>query len=396
MTQVTERLTIDLFGSRIFVGSGLLGDVGRVCAAHAAAHTCAVVTDDHVAPHWLAGLEAALARDARAERVISRVIPAGERHKTRETWSALTDWLLGEGCGRDTTLVALGGGVIGDMAGFVAATFLRGVPVIQVPTTLLAMVDAAIGGKTGVDTAAGKNLVGAFHLPAAVVIDPRALATLPARVLREGLAEMVKHGAITSAAAFEEAARFAAAAHEASRHDGFATLPDAAPFIAHSASIKADVVRADPHEAGLRQVLNAGHTIAHALERVTDFALPHGEAVAIGLVAESVAGQLTGWTTPGTAERLRDALAAGGLPTEIPAALDPDALLEAMRSDKKNRLGRLRFALLAGIGRMVTDGSGTWTIPLEPAAVREALVAASATHNETRPPAPRAPAGPAR
>ncbi|HSA54483.1 MAG TPA: 3-dehydroquinate synthase [Gemmatimonadaceae bacterium] len=385
MTGARERRTIDLFGSRILVGAGLLAEAGRVCAAHAPAHTCAVVTDDHVAPHWLSPLAESLRRDARVGRVITRVVPAGERNKTRESWTALTDWLLDEGCGRDTTVVALGGGVIGDLAGFVAATFLRGVPVVQVPTTLLAMVDAAIGGKTGVDTPAGKNLVGALHLPAAVIVDPDVLATLPPAVLREGLAEMVKHGAITGPDAFEEAARFAASCAVAARRGGRPAWDDAASAIARSAAIKADVVRTDPRESGRRQMLNAGHTVAHALERVTRFTLAHGDAVAIGLVAESVAGQLAGWTAPGTAERLQDVLAAAGLPTAIPRDADPDALLEAMRADKKNRRGRLRFALLAEIGRMGSDPedpSGGWTIPLEPAVVREALEAVAAPPNE--------------
>jgi 3-dehydroquinate synthase len=370
---------IDLPGSRVLVGPGLLEQAGEWVASLAAAHAYAVITDSNVAPSWLEPLVRSLER-AGDTRVLTREMPAGEQYKTRESWSALSDWMLSEGCGRDTTVVALGGGVIGDLAGFVAATYLRGVPVAQVPTTLLAMVDASIGGKTGVDTPAGKNLVGAFHQPAVVLADPEVLSTLPARELRAGFAEVIKHGAISNAEIFEDAVRFASVVHE---RNGVGRTTDwrdaaAAALIARSASIKADIVRRDPREAGVRQTLNAGHTVAHALELASGYALAHGEAVSIGLVTESAAGERAGVTAPGTSARLTSALVHAGLPTAIPAGLDADSLVGAMRTDKKNRRGRLRFALLSEVGRMAGNETAGWTTALEESLVREVLAAAAA------------------
>ncbi len=183
--------------------------MARLVEERAPSHRYAIVTDDNVAPYylehvsanrWLPDRAAVVTRD----RVHTVVIPPGEEHKTRERWSAITDALLAHGCGRDTTIIALGGGVVGDLAGFVAATYMRGIPVVQIPTTLLAMVDASVGGKTAVDTPAGKNTVGAFHPPAAVIIDPATLASLPARELRSGLAEVIKHGVIADDTVIDE------------------------------------------------------------------------------------------------------------------------------------------------------------------------------------------------
>src|SRR6185503_15205471 len=185
--------------------------VGELVRAAASNHRVAIITDTEVGPRYASRVAAALEHN-RAEAF---TIAAGEYHKTRETWARLTDALIAKGFGRDTTIVALGGGVVGDVAGFVAATYMRGVPVVQVPTSLLAMVDAAIGGKTGVDTAAGKNLVGAFHQPAAVLIDPATLQTLPPAHVRAGMAEVLKHGAIADAAYFDDAAELAGRAHRA-------------------------------------------------------------------------------------------------------------------------------------------------------------------------------------
>ncbi|HET7427516.1 MAG TPA: 3-dehydroquinate synthase, partial [Gemmatimonadales bacterium] len=202
--------------------------------------------------------------------------PPGESSKSRDEWSRLTDALLAKGYGRDSAIVSLGGGVAGDLAGFVAATYMRGVPYLQVPTSLLAMLDAAVGGKTGVDTPHGKNLIGAFHPPAAVVADPRVLATLPERDFRGGMAEAVKHGLIADADYFAWMEREA---------DALLRRDEAAltRLVRRSVEIKAEVVSADERESGRRAILNAGHTVAHALEHATGYALPHGEAVALGL-----------------------------------------------------------------------------------------------------------------
>lgn len=349
------------------VEAGLIDHVGAVCAEVAPAFTCAIVTDDHIAPHWLARVERSFERLPGGPRVVSHTIAPGEAWKTRATWSEVTDWMLAEGCGRDTTVIALGGGVVCDLAGFVAATFLRGVPVVHVPTSLLAMVDAAIGGKTGVDTAAGKNLVGAFHHPAAVLADPAVLSTLPVRERRAGIAEMLKHGAI------DDLVHFAAVSRWGASEPTDWTDPAIAELIAASVRVKARIVSEDPRESGRRQVLNAGHTVAHALERVLDYRILHGEAVAIGLVAEAAIGERLGVTAAGAAGALREALGAAGLPVSMPAGVEAPSLIEAMGVDKKRRGGKLAFALLAGIGRVAGDADRGWTTFVDEATIRAGM-----------------------
>ena len=379
LPDVVQR-SIDVLGYQVHVGGGMLNALGAVCHRVSPAHRYAIISDDEVARHWLPAASDAITSAIRGAHVSTTTFPAGEASKTRERWVQLTDWLLSEGASRDTVVIALGGGVVGDLAGFVAATYLRGVPVIQVPTSLLAMVDAAIGGKTGVDTPRGKNLVGAFHQPAAVVVDPATLATLPASHVRAGMAEVIKHGAISDANWFRLAASWAASVHRATQHDsgssesmfdwnGLPTLE----IITRSISTKADVVNADPLEKGRRAILNAGHTVAHALERESDYALLHGEAVAIGLVIEALIGEAAGVTEPGTAEAFRSALGGAGLPTNIPATIDPGRLIDAMRVDKKSRRGALAFALLTAIGRPAGSEDRGWSTTLEESLVRDVL-----------------------
>jgi 3-dehydroquinate synthase len=348
---------------RVSIGAGLLDELGATVGEAAPAHRCALVTD-------------ATVRDLHAERALAAlaalpggtrgpfVVPPGEAHKTRESWARLTDELLGAGLGRDTVVVALGGGVVGDLAGFVAATYMRGVPYVQVPTTLLAMLDASIGGKTAVDVPAGKNLVGAFHQPAAVVIDPTTLATLPPREVRAGLAEALKHGVIADEAYFERV-RDAVPALAA---DG----AEMEELIARSVAIKADVVRRDEREGGVRKVLNFGHTLGHAIELVSGYALLHGEAVAIGMALESELAERTGAAECGTAARVREALERAGLPVERPGALSPERILEATRADKKARRGAVEYALPRRVGAMAAEDRG-WALPVDDAAVREVL-----------------------
>jgi 3-dehydroquinate synthase len=370
--------SIEVLGYEVIVGSGILNSLGAVCDRVAPAHRYAVISDDQVARHWLAAASAAITGAMPTAKVSTATIPAGEASKTREHWARLTDWLLAEGAGRDSAIVALGGGVVGDLAGFVAATYMRGIPVVQVPTSLLAMVDASIGGKTGVDTPKGKNLVGAFHQPAAVVIDPATLATLPAAHARAGIAEVIKHGAISDSGYFGLAASWGAAVHRtAQRNDFDWTSSETIDVIAHSVKTKADVVNTDPHEKGRRQVLNAGHTVAHALERESNYDLLHGEAVAIGLVVEAELGEAAGITQSGTAGQLRSALGAAGLPTRLPAGADAGRLIDAMRVDKKSRAGGLAFSLLSSIGRPAGDASKGWSTQLDERLIREILQAAN-------------------
>jgi 3-dehydroquinate synthase len=366
--------SIAVLGYEVIVGGGMINSLGAVCHRVAPAHRYAVISDDQVARHWLTPASAAIAAAMPTAKVSSTTVPAGEASKTREHWSRLTDWLLAEGAGRDSAIVALGGGVVGDLAGFVAATYMRGIPVIQVPTSLLAMVDASLGGKTGVDTPRGKNLVGAFHQPSAVVIDPATLATLPAAHARAGIAEVIKHGAITSAADFRAAAAWGASVHRAGQHNNFDWLSEnTLDVIAQSVRTKADVVNADPFEKGRRKVLNAGHTVAHALERESGYNLLHGEAVAIGIVVEAELGEAAGVSAPGTASGLREALGGAGLPTRLPPGADPGRLISAMRVDKKSRGGSLAFSLLASVGTPAGSDEVGWAVNLDEGLVRDVL-----------------------
>ena len=374
--------SIEILGYQVIVGPGMLQALGTVCQRVAPAYRYAIISDDEVAQHWLPAASDAITSAIRGARVSTTTFPSGEASKTRERWLQLTDWLLSEGAGRDTAIIALGGGVVGDLAGFVAATYLRGVPVIQVPTSLLAMVDASIGGKTGVDTPRGKNLVGAFHQPAAVVVDPATLATLPAAHVRAGIAEVIKHGAISDTGYFTQAALWAASVHSAVQHETGATNDrfdwlgaSTLDVITQSVVVKAGVVKADPLEKGRRAILNTGHTVAHALERETDYALLHGEAVAIGLATEALLGEAAGITASGTADALRSALGGAGLPTSIPAGLDHNRLIDAMRADKKSRGGSLAFALLASIGTPAGNETSGWSTSLDEKQVREVLSA---------------------
>jgi 3-dehydroquinate synthase len=351
-------------GYDVHVERGALRRLGELLRATAPASMYVLIADDRVAGiHGQTALDA-LARAGLATHLLT--FPAGEASKTRDTWGTLTDALLRHGVGRDGCIIALGGGVTCDLAGFVAATYLRGVPLIQAPTTLLAMIDAAIGGKTGVDAPLGKNLVGAFYPPRLVVTDPDVLRTLPDAQLRAGLSEAVKHGAIADRAYFEALPR---EAEELLARTGDA-LESA---VQRSIAIKAAVVTEDPLELGRRAVLNFGHTIAHAIERVTDYSIPHGFAVAMGLVAEARIGEAIGVSDAGTAAAIEGALHALGLPAEIPHELAAVALVGATRSDKKARASQVRYALLRRIGEAARAEDGSWTIAVEDSVVLDVL-----------------------
>lgn len=337
-----------------------LADVVRSLAARA--NRVAVITDSEVGPRY-----ADRAKKQLGATVDVFTIPSGEQHKTRDTWSRLTDEMLARGFGRDSIVVALGGGVVGDIAGFVAATYMRGIPVIQVPTTLLAMVDASVGGKTGVDTPAGKNLVGAFHQPSAVVIDPLVLRTLPPEHLRAGFAEIVKHGVVADADYFERASTFV----EQWPLSGQQGLPELTDIIARSVEIKAAIVARDERESGLRKVLNFGHTIGHAIEAASEFETLHGEAVAIGLVAEARLAERIGVAKTGTARVIERVCRAAGLQTTMPS-IPVDTIIGFTRADKKVRAGRVEYALPKQIGEMAGAEHG-WTVAVDDTVVRETL-----------------------
>jgi 3-dehydroquinate synthase len=356
-------VSVALDGYHVIVAAGALDAIGDAVRAAAPAHRYAIVTDANVGPHYAARVRSALGADA----ADVFTVPAGEAEKTRATWSALTDELLAAGFGRDSAIVALGGGVVGDLSGFVAATYMRGIPYVQVPTSLLAMIDASIGGKTGVDTAAGKNLVGAFHHPAVVVVDPAALATLSAEHLRAGMAEAIKHGVIADEGYFERV-RAVAAALPAVDVTGDAMLD----LVTGSIEIKARVVRADGRESGIRKTLNFGHTVGHAVELRSDYTLLHGDAVAIGMAYESEIAERIGVAESGTARRVRDALRDARLPDAMPASIRAADVLAATRGDKKARAGRAEYALPTRVGAMA-DAGGRWSLPVDDVVVRDVL-----------------------
>ncbi|MGH7670398.1 MAG: 3-dehydroquinate synthase [Gemmatimonadaceae bacterium] len=348
---------------RVRLAPGAVDSVGGIVRADVRAHRYAIVTDSNVGPLYAGRVMAALA--GLTAQVFT--IPAGETHKTRDTWATITDAMLDAGFGRDSAILALGGGVVGDLAGFVAATFMRGIPFVQIPTSLLAMLDASIGGKTGVDTPSGKNLVGAFHQPLAVIIDPAVLATLPRHQFRAGLSEALKHGVVADAAHFDAVARLAA-----EHRDRVPDLPAVSALIERSLEIKSSVVTADTHEEGRRKTLNFGHTLGHAIEHLSGYRLLHGEAVAIGMCLESALAERAGVAAAGTAARIRSACEGAGLPTERPADLAAEAILEATHGDKKGRRGRAEYALPLGIGRMAFGDRG-WSAPMDDSLVLDAL-----------------------
>lgn len=284
--------------------------------------------------------------------VFSHLIPEGETQKTLESITQVYDTALENRLERSSTMVALGGGVIGDMTGFAAATWLRGINFVQVPTTLLAMVDASIGGKTGVNHPKGKNLIGAFHQPRLVLIDPQVLKTLPVREFRSGMAEVIKYGVIWDADLFTKL-------EQSDRLDNITSLSEdlLQIIITHSCQAKADVVGQDEREGGLRAILNYGHTIGHAIESLTGYSLiNHGEAVAMGMVAAGkIATKLQMWTQ---AEEMRqnNLLEKAGLSIKIPANLNSEAVIEILQTDKKVKAGKVRFILPTEIGKVtITD-----------------------------------------
>lgn len=338
----------------ILIGNGLLDDLGRLVAEAAPAARYAIITDSTVA--GLYGPRVTASFEGAGQQATLITFPAGESHKTRATWGEVTDALLAAGFGRDSCVVALGGGVVGDLAGFVAATYMRGVPLVQVPTTLLAMVDASIGGKVGVDTAAGKNLVGAFHQPRAVIADPTVLTTLPMDELRSGLAEAVKHAAIADA---EHLSWIRESTTSILTYDPGSLEA----LVRRSAAIKAETVAADPLETGKRKILNFGHTIGHAIEFASN--LSHGEAVSIGMVAAAALSEKRlGFDGVG---RLVAALEGLGLPVSA-AGIARQRVLDLVRLDKKRDGDSLRMVLLEEVGKPVV-------VPVDAAEVDHALAA---------------------
>ncbi|HEX6749964.1 MAG TPA: 3-dehydroquinate synthase [Longimicrobium sp.] len=366
---IKQRIAVQLpekgaRGYEILVGGGLFASIASILSKFCPAHRYAVVTDDRVAELYAVRLSRML--HSAGYRADVFAFQNGEERKTRETWALVTDAMLEAGIGRDAALIAFGGGVPGDLGGFVAATYMRGLPLVQVPTTLLAMIDSSVGGKTGVDTPAGKNLVGAFHQPQVVVADPELLATLPDAHVRAGLAEAVKHGAIADP---EYLDWIESAAAELLAGDSEALCR----LIVRSVEIKAEIVKRDETEKGPRKLLNFGHTIGHAIEALSGYALLHGEAIAIGMVEEARIGERCGITATGTAARLRKVLSRLGLPTSLPLEMNVDEVIDGTRTDKKAREGRVQYSLIEAVGSPAVGRDGRYGSPVADETVQEVL-----------------------
>jgi 3-dehydroquinate synthase len=317
--------------------------VGTWLAAQKKVSKAAVISDENVFSHHGRQVVQSL-KDAGIEPIVA-LLPAGEDHKSLADLLPIYDKILSAKIERSTPILALGGGVVGDMAGFVAATILRGVPFVQVPTTLLAMVDASVGGKTGVNHSTGKNLIGAFHQPIGVLIDPLTLQTLPARELRGGLAECIKHEIIRDSQGFADL----------EAHIGKALALDMdylTDLIAHNVAIKARVVEADPLERGERAHLNFGHTFGHAIETVSRHSYSHGESVALGMCAASFMAKSLGMIDDSAHHRIVSVIDRAGLPTGG-LKLDVEEVVQAMAFDKKVAAGKVRFVLPTKIGQVV-------------------------------------------
>ncbi|MDJ1183960.1 3-dehydroquinate synthase [Roseofilum casamattae] len=348
--QSTVNVDLGPLSYQIAIAPNSLENLGSLLADLNLGKKILVVSNPIVADYY--GERAIASLSAAGFSVSSHLIPAGERYKTLDSIQTLYDKALEQRLERSSTLVALGGGVIGDMTGFAAATWLRGINFVQVPTSLLAMVDASVGGKTGVNHPQGKNLIGAFYQPRLVHIDPEVLKTLPEREFRAGMAEVIKYGVIWDNDLFVRL-------EGATALNSFLAIdPELLNIIlTRSCQAKAEVVSQDEKESGVRAILNYGHTIGHAIESLTGYeTINHGEAVAIGMVAASEIAVRLGLWDRECGDRQLALLQKTGLPTQIPASVSVEDILDTLQTDKKVKAGRVRFILPTGIGEVkITD-----------------------------------------
>lgn len=342
----------------VYIGKGLLQSQELFDFCRAMKKRLVMITDSTVVGLYAQALQKAFAEHQMTVAIFS--FPAGEKHKTRETKQKLENALLEQGYGRDTCVLALGGGVVSDLAGFLAATYCRGLPTIYLPSTLLAMVDASLGGKTGVNTPYGKNLIGSFHQPTAVFMDVSTLATLPPEEVRQGRVEMLKHALIADVE-FYETLKTGTLENEA-----------LVAAIRRSCEIKQAIVAADEKETGQRSLLNFGHTIGHALETLSNYTLSHGDAVGMGILVETYLSILSGFAEPEILDELLAVFGAYGLPLRTSVFQEPEAIMAALVLDKKTQEGLPRFVLLDAIGQPhLAEGQYTFTVAQS--LLREAL-----------------------
>lgn len=346
--ELMNRLVDDL-------GTGLLGSTKKL----------AVITDSNVLKLYAKPISEKLVRAG--FKVDMFVFPAGEKSKTRETKARIEDAMLEKGYRRDCAVIAVGGGVVTDLAGFVAGTFGRGVPFVNYATTLLAAADASVGGKTAVDTPLATNLIGMFNQPRKVYLDIAAWKTLPGRQVQSGLAETIKHACLASYEMF--------CFIEENLDDIFDFRRFACEYIAeNNCKIKYHVVMKDERESGLREILNLGHTVGRAIETVSDYALLHGEALAIGMAAQVLLSARLGYMSEEEAERVIALYSRAGLPTKIPDGIDREQLVKKLYTDKKVRDGKLRFVLQKGIGAVMEFAPGVYAKPIEEELAREIIM----------------------
>lgn len=345
----------------VHVQPGCLPNLGRAMRDLSLRGPIGLVSDEHLWPRYgPAALEALISQGYTVQPII---LPPGEQNKTIHSVTRIWQGLVDGALERSSCIVALGGGVIGDMAGFAAATYLRGIRWVNVPTSLLAMVDASIGGKTGADLPQGKNLIGAFHPPSLVLVDPLVLETLPTDELRSGLAELVKHAVISDPELLDEL--LVSPLQGGAWQEGSGDNASLTTLIGRAMAVKMQIIEEDPYEKGRRAALNLGHTIGHALEQASGYRIRHGEAVAIGMVVEARLAEKLGIAQPGLGNQLEAVLTSLGLPTCIPSTLDRPNMMHAMLLDKKRKGGQIRFALPKRVGEVAVNVAIDTNIILE-------------------------------
>lgn len=347
----------------IILEDGVLKKIPGIIKEASLGHKFAIVTDSNVEPLYAESLSQEFSKYDLDNKIIA--IPAGEQNKSREIKAWIEDQMLEDKFGRDSAVIAIGGGVVGDIAGYVAATYTRGLPYVQIPTTLVACVDSSIGGKTAVDTPHGKNLIGAFHQPWAVFIDVNTLLTLKEKEIREGLAEVIKYGVISDKDLFsflqDNMDRIFSYDKNALTH-----------IIKRGCEIKAEIVEKDERESNLRKILNFGHTVGHAVENLSEYKISHGEAISIGMIVEGKLAVEMGLWNELDLTKLVDLIKKAGLPTDVPDYMDANNIIDAMKLDKKSRFGQIEMVLPNQIGYMAkVDGS--YGIKIEEPIIKKVL-----------------------
>lgn len=344
----------------IYIGDSLFPFIARILREKQLGNRYAIITDSHVKKHYSKNLLAALQQEDLDTMLFD--FPAGENSKNRTVKNRLDDCLLENSFGRDSAIIALGGGVVGDIAGFVAATYMRGIPYIQIPTTTISQADSSIGGKTAIDVPQGKNLIGAFHQPDCVFIDVSTLVTLDDRNYRSGMIEVIKHGIIRDAALFDYISENRTAIFSRKAAEYLQVMTD---LMHMNCQVKNNVVARDSRETNLRKILNYGHTIGHAVELLSGFRLLHGEAVSIGIAAEAFFSHRMGFCTEQDYLHQVALLKKIGLPVKIPRAMTAEQILQVLRYDKKARNSIPQFVQVAAIGRIKTFQNNSTTTVIE-------------------------------